>query len=366
MDSIPSSLITARDIANAKGKVNSAALLEEYEEAYRAQHPVNAMSGQQMLDQTWARENVRQGGKRRTRRGRKGRKSKKFADLSRMSRPTHFRRPAHLAPSAASSASASSASSAASSASASAREFDYLLSRGDDRGLEAYLRRTGRPVLVSGQFNKFANQGRLSTLRILLAHGLDPNQLLADGRPLVTEIKNADFRKAAPIYHLLVEAGADVNLPTTSNENMPPMQFIVRDVITPSDRLELIQWFLDHGADVNQQDQSGQTLLMRLAFRFRHDDINAVKLIRLLLERGANVALEDNNGETVMDKAKDGPLAAILRGETTQAEKNEKALLNEWAWEGGRRRRHHKKSTRRRLGRSRGRRQGRKSRSHSK
>jgi len=68
--------------------------------------------------------------------------------------------------------------------------------------------------------------------------------------------------------------------------------------------LQLMQWLIDHLADVNARDRFGQTPLMYAA------GSNQLTAARLLLRYGANPALQAKTGQTAFD------IAVVREGDT--------------------------------------------------
>ena len=64
---------------------------------------------------------------------------------------------------------------------------------------------------------------------------------------------------------------------------------------------------LDHGADVNAQNNSGGTALI-FAATFGQEQI-----VRLLLEHGADSSIRDEKGNSALDYAKTSEVADLLK-----------------------------------------------------
>jgi len=59
----------------------------------------------------------------------------------------------------------------------------------------------------------------------------------------------------------------------------------------------VLQLLLEHGADINVQNQAGQTPLLWASMN------GALEVVRLLLEHGADVEAKDNDGKTALQVA---------------------------------------------------------------
>lgn len=65
-----------------------------------------------------------------------------------------------------------------------------------------------------------------------------------------------------------------------------------------NNRLEIVRLFLDAGADINRQDEKGNTPLMYAAIHGDH------KMIALLMERGADERIQNKNGNNALHLCK--------------------------------------------------------------
>ena len=111
-------------------------------------------------------------------------------------------------------------------------------------------------------------------MRILLAHGANPNAKMQNGN-------NA----------LLLAAGLGYR---DGNMAVP-----TRDKGTPEEAIAAIQVCLDKGADINAPGANGDTAL-HVAVTGRGD----LDIIRYLLEHGASLQAKNGRGQTPMDAAK--------------------------------------------------------------
>lgn len=102
----------------------------------------------------------------------------------------------------------------------------------------------------------------------------------------------ACFFKKEKIVKYLLAQGADVNIASNNDFKVAPLH----SVATTGNVL-LAKLLLQHGADINAQQQSGVTVLHSSA----HNGF--FELVKLLLENNANPNLKMNTGQTPLDMA---------------------------------------------------------------
>jgi ankyrin repeat protein len=173
---------------------------------------------------------------------------------------------------------------------------------------------------------------------VLLAHGANPNQTLkapvlervhndgdtslADGAtPLMRAAKDADVG----VMRVLLDGGANVNARTKILRT--PLMYAASRLSgfrgtanrgTEEDALAAVALCLDRGAEINAEDENGQTAL-HLTIAQAEDSI-----VRLLAQRGANLQAKDKRGRTPLDLAN-----ASGRGGRGAASPRKAALLTE-------------------------------------
>jgi hypothetical protein len=183
------------------------------------------------------------------------------------------------------------------------------------------LRRTGTPYLANGravarvEFVPMAEMTELAMRQPPLREGweralsppslrpvqeerpVDPNVRRADGN---TPLIDAVVRGHLEIVEALLAAGADPDGRSGSNGSTALMAASgIGGSIPIVDRL------LAAKADVNLQDQRGETALMRAA------GVGNTEIARRLLAAGADRALRDANGRTAYDRVADSPNAEL-------------------------------------------------------
>jgi ankyrin repeat protein len=175
-----------------------------------------------------------------------------------------------------------------------------------------------------------ALRGRVDVAQLLVSHGADINSRSSfQGTPLQTAVKEGNLQLAR---QLLDAASSDVDSsssceqasPHTSSEeahfspgfvdslldDMNPRSLCERTPLhTASEEghLELAEWLLDSGADVNVHDMKQNTPLHLAAIRGRLD------LVRMLLKRGAEVQARGINGYTPLFSAVEGGNLDVVR-----------------------------------------------------
>jgi ankyrin repeat protein len=134
----------------------------------------------------------------------------------------------------------------------------------------------GDPSLGVGStaFMRAAKAGDTAVMKLLLAHGADPNLVQKNGNTALMLAAGLGYRDG------------NMAVPT-------------RDRGTTQEILAALQLCLDHGADVNAQGANGDTAL--------HDAVTGrgdVEIIRYLVEHGASIQIKNARGQTALDAAR--------------------------------------------------------------
>jgi hypothetical protein len=167
-------------------------------------------------------------------------------------------------------------------------------------------------------------------------------KLLDDGADINMTLQRTALHAAAAggnleIVDLLIERGADVNLQDIHGrvpmfvalaEHHPEVARRLAEDTDPhvrtvdgstllmaaarAEELELVQWALDHGTDVNaiRQDKKNATALIFAARKGNPE------IVRLLLAEGADPNLTNDEGKTALDIARDPEVKELLRAST--------------------------------------------------
>ena len=157
----------------------------------------------------------------------------------------------------------------------------------------------------------------LQVIRTLLDRGANPNARTAEVPPTrlyllgLGDLSWVDFTGQTPfvraalsgdlsVMKLLLEKGADPNIPTASSTtalmaaagvNWVMAQTFTEDMAT---QLEAVRLCLDKGADVNAANSMGLTAVFGAANR------GADQILTFLVERGARLDIKDKEGRTPM------------------------------------------------------------------
>jgi uncharacterized protein len=150
----------------------------------------------------------------------------------------------------------------------------------------------------------------VATVKVLLAHGADPNARLHQEKPTVRALDEVEFEGATPIalaaevnnldaIKLLVDAGGDPNIPT-AHGTTPLM--LASGAATDVQRARSIEerglaihtarYLVEHGANVNAAGQFGWTALHSATYQGITD------LMEFLIDKGANIEAMDSFRQT--------------------------------------------------------------------
>jgi len=151
--------------------------------------------------------------------------------------------------------------------------------------------------------NRAVGQNDLETVKFLLNKGIDIN-LTDEGWLMPTPLESAAANGNAAMVKLFLEAGANPNInrwgcyPRLQNDclfysgTQTPLHYAAI-----KNYLEIIKILLDHGADINMQNDEGNTAL--------HFAVGANKpeMVNLLLSAGADRYIRNKQGYTPLDLA---------------------------------------------------------------
>ncbi len=162
----------------------------------------------------------------------------------------------------------------------------------ESRDIINYLVKNGADINVKAEnaytvITHLAGMGELETIKLLHKKGVDIHCLASDHTPIM----EASLMGHTAVVEFLHKTGVDINF-TTKSGYTPLMHASLR-----SDNLEVIQFLLDNGANVNAKALDGSTALMGAA-QYGH-----LSIIELLLKNGASVKDLDNNKYSALSKA---------------------------------------------------------------
>jgi hypothetical protein len=155
----------------------------------------------------------------------------------------------------------------------------------------------------------------LEAVRELLRLGADPNLRTGLGHDptLVQPVALAAGGDNTKLLELLLEHGGDPNARFGSR----PATFCAAD----ADRYDHLRLLLDHGADINATDETGSTLMLRLA------DLRQYDQVATLIKRGGDVHKADNVGRTIAFDVQSGTPSYSPTDSMAQWHKEVKHLL---------------------------------------
>ena len=138
--------------------------------------------------------------------------------------------------------------------------------------------------------------GRMNIVQWLMNHGVDVN---AQSSLCWTPLHEAAYHQQLEPIQMLLDHGADINART--DLGCVPLHHVASP-FNNEPQLDILQIILDYVSDPNIRDNTGSTALHCLSYRERADGgttrWGAVEATHLLLEHGAEIDAEDNKGRT--------------------------------------------------------------------
>ena len=168
------------------------------------------------------------------------------------------------------------------------RTIELLLHRGADINSETSLRCTPLLYAIRGE--------RADVTKFLLDHGAYIDGHLADSIYTTTAITQSLYGSTSTITKMLLERGADVNLRDVEAHGGTLLHVVSRNQSGGS-QTEKIKLLLEHGADLEADDEDGKTPLAAAAEDYTHE------ALPILLERGAQLEARDYKGRTPLGAA---------------------------------------------------------------
>ena len=159
-------------------------------------------------------------------------------------------------------------------------------------------------VTLSGETPLYiaCSKGLAELVRTMLINGVEVND--SKKSPLIVACQN----KHGAIVDLLLSDGADPNL----CEETVSKYSLSLHVAAADNNVELVNLLLNHGANVNIVDASGNTALHHVISNFRQNSVFLHGTVSTLLQAGANVNISNGNGETSLYLAVEKALVVFV------------------------------------------------------
>ncbi len=159
---------------------------------------------------------------------------------------------------------------------------DYFLNRGislaslDDQG--------------NGVFNYAARRGNIALLKELVNAGVDYQTLNKQGGNafMFAAQGTRGFDNSLEVYQYLQDLGLKANI--VAKDGSTPLHRIALSKVKP----EILQFFIDAGANVDQQDEEGNTPFLNASFR------NSLENVKILAQRSGNLNAVNHSGQSAL------------------------------------------------------------------
>ena len=150
-------------------------------------------------------------------------------------------------------------------------------------------------LLASGvELNVFEAAGTGQTQRLTELLAANPSLVNAHANDGFTPLGLAVFFGHVETVKALIEAGADVNLPSRESMKVTPLASA-----SAARQLEIAGLLIEHGANVNARATNDLTPLHESAATGK------IEFTKLLLEHGADVNAKTTDGKTPLDYARE-------------------------------------------------------------
>ncbi len=149
----------------------------------------------------------------------------------------------------------------------------------------------GNPPML--MFALIGEKDHLEMVKLLLKYGPEVDACGQDG---YTPLMIAAHLGQRGNVRLLLEAGADASL-----KNRCGSTALIATIQNNKEEFDIIKQLLDHGTNIDEQNDNGETVLMHAALR---SHLEKQETITLLLESGADPTIRDNENRTPADIAR--------------------------------------------------------------
>lgn len=150
-----------------------------------------------------------------------------------------------------------------------------------------YIRKYEKIIKLGNPFVQTAERGNNNKIKEMLKNGEDPNQIGNYGK---TALMAACLNSFLLIVKTLLENGADPNL----------MNKDKRTALMMSSTPKIIDLLLKYGANVNSQNNIGETVLMEQAGYINQETI--IELIEKFSNYGLDLDLVDEKGKNFYER----------------------------------------------------------------
>jgi ankyrin repeat protein len=118
---------------------------------------------------------------------------------------------------------------------------------------------------------------------------------------LLLVMKGFIDEKFIPMYELLYKKGVNFNILDSCGDNV--LHYLVPKFGFNNNVLKMISFFINHGVDINQVNNSGEPAIFYITqyhYCGQHNGACRIELLKFFLDNGANFAIKTNNQNTFL------------------------------------------------------------------